>query len=485
MSRTSLFLFAYALSLGCGPIEPGDDTGSASGTSVSAGETGSSVPTTSDGSSEPGDPSEPGTGGTDEPPNPSEPGTEDTGDPTAPPPDEADMDGDGFADAIDLCPSIPSDGNTADSDNDGIGDACDLCRRPPSQYNADAGATPVFLQVRNIPEQADFDQDGIGDVCDNCIAIGNCGEFGDGPGQTPAGIGDVTPFDDASVCQVDVDEPPFLGDACFHMGKPLQLPDAAGPFGLANEDDLDQDGLRNLVDRCPRIRVAPLACASDDECPDSECSDGRCNHVDRDNDGVGDECDTCPVVANPKQVQDGGVQEDDPDGDFVGSLCESHPGCIVNVDPAPIGFNTLAVDGVCCVQLHDDAAPPLDPGHVEVVDDMCTVVDPALPLRVDCPPGEENVSCRQLPKSVLARPGVVALPVGCAGVGEPVTLSSPGVDGDHDKLYAFACRMPVRDRDFDGIGDVCDECPDAFDPDNTLTFCTGDYAPATNQQTCP
>jgi hypothetical protein len=484
MSRTThLIIIACSLALACGPSEPGADTGTES---TGPDPTGGSTPTTgapgTGESSEPGDPSVPtGADGT------GEAGTEDTGDPTAPPPGLPDMDGDGFADDIDLCPSIASEANTADSDRDGIGDACDLCPRPPPQYNAKAGdaGAPVFLQVRNIPLQADDDQDGIGDVCDNCVVIGNCGEFGDGPDQTPAGIGDVTPFDDASVCQIDDDELPYLGDACFHVGKPLQLPEAAGPVGLANADDIDQDGLANLVDRCPRVRVAELDCASDDQCPDSQCTDGRCNHVDRDQDGVGDACDSCPAQPNPKQVQDGGAQEDDPDGDFVGSACESHPGCIEIVDPAPIGFNTLAVDGVCCALLYDEAAPPLDPGHVMIVDDMCTVVDPALPLLVDCPPGEEDVTCRQLPNPVIERPGVVTLPVGCTAVGEPVPLASPGIDGDHDKLYAFACRMPVRDRDFDGLGDACDQCPDAFDPDDTVTFCTGDYAPATNQSTCP
>lgn len=61
----------------------------------------------------------------------------------------ADSDGDGFPDAIDLCPDVASATNT-DSDGDGVGDACDKC---PVTFNTN---------------QADRDGDGIGDDCDPC-----------------------------------------------------------------------------------------------------------------------------------------------------------------------------------------------------------------------------------------------------------------------------------------------------------------------------
>jgi hypothetical protein len=420
-----------------------------------------------------------------------DPDTSDSEGPVPPP----DSDADGFADDIDLCPSIPSENNSVDSDGDGIGDACDVCPLHPSIYNADAEAAgvPVRMQVRNIPHQVDSDRDGVGDVCDNCVVRGNCGEYGDGADQTPASIGEEVPFDDASVCQVDVDGLLlFVGDACIdpRTQLPLQLDGAAGPVGVLDNDDLDQDGLANIDDACPRIRASGLECASQGECEGAACTDGVCNHLDIDNDGVGDECDTCPSVANPKQTQDGGMQQDDPDQDFVGNACESHAACADLADPRPIGFYDRSAAGECCVVLFDPATTPVDPGLASEVDDTCSVVDPAVPLRADCEPADENVTCRRVPAAVLARSGVGMLPTGCLGPGYPLTLGSPGVD-DHDDLYKFACRMPPRDQDFDGLGDACDLCPRAFDPDNTESapgvgkFCHGAYDPASNQAGCP
>jgi len=465
----------------CGPVAS-DDTGTADTAHTADPATTGEPPVPTTSSDDPSTTAAP----TSEPPGDTG-DTGDTADTDDAPSPGPDGDEDGFPDAVDLCPSLPDDG-ASDLDRDGIGDACDLCPREPQHYNDRAGdaQAPVYMQVRNIPHQADLDRDGIGDVCDNCIVRPNCGEFGDGDGQTPAHIGDAVPFDDLSVCQVDVDAAPYLGDGCLdgQTQLPLELPGAAGPVGFLDADDFDQDGLANVEDLCPRFRVEAAACAGPEDCGGAACTHDRCNHVDADNDGVGDPCDTCPSAANPKQVLDGGQQEDDPDGDFVGDVCESDALCSDHIDPRPIGFNTLSAGGVCCVALFDEDVAPLDPGHAVVDGQSCEVVDPAVPLRVICPEDQENITCRQLPAGVVARPGVVGLPPGCDAAGVPLTLGSPGI-ASHDDLYRFACRLPARDRDLDGVGDACDLCPDAFDPNNGETFCTGDYDPATNQTTCP
>src|SRR5262252_1919385 len=60
----------------------------------------------------------------------------------------ADSDGDGVADELDNCPSLPNP-SQSDVDHDGIGDACDDC--------------PL---VSDPDQHADADGDGVGDLCD-------------------------------------------------------------------------------------------------------------------------------------------------------------------------------------------------------------------------------------------------------------------------------------------------------------------------------
>lgn len=108
-----------------------------------------------------------------------------TGEPT-----EEDSDGDGIANAEDLCPLIfdpirPVDeGVQPDTDGDGIGDACDAC---PFHEDNSAGCLgdldgdgfaneedlcPAVYEI----DQEDTDDDGVGDACDWCVvaATGGC-----------------------------------------------------------------------------------------------------------------------------------------------------------------------------------------------------------------------------------------------------------------------------------------------------------------------
>ncbi|MBZ5710323.1 thrombospondin type 3 repeat-containing protein [Nannocystis pusilla] len=408
-------------------------------------------------------------------------------------PDQINTDGDEAGDAVDLCPTIATANTTADTDRDGLGNECDLCTRPLSTYNKNAGAALEKMKVRNIPDQSDFDRDGIGDVCDNCITIPNCGDFGEGGNLKPAKIGDPVPFNNDNQCQTDIKEPLFIGDACEDLLM-NPGPGAAGPVGLGLTDDFDQDGLDNDTDRCPRQRVP--ACTEDAECGGAEtCVDGFCsNHVDSDGDGIGDICDTCPYDKNPAQIQMGQSEEDDADGDFVGAICETNNACADTPDARPIAFyDKVAPSGACCTTVFPvdslDAprlmpdGEPLPREEVERLMEEYLAAREAwamamdgseppkpplfVPLKADCG-GEGPDKCRQLTEKVVKRPGIVELPQGCAEAGQPLTLDSPSINGSADELYKHMCTLPQRDQDFDGIGDKCDLCPYAFDPNNSL-----------------
>lgn len=364
-------------------------------------------------------------------------------------PDQSDLDGDGLADEQDLCPSVLTKGGAAlgDSDNDGIGNDCDPCRQAASAYIHEEAGVESYMLPRNIPSLADSDGDGIGDACDNCVLVPNCDRYGP---ETPWQPGDPISYFDSALCQTD-DNNNMVGDACEGM----EAPGAAGPVGLGASDDFDQDGLSNQVDACPRLPLAnAIACTTNAECPAGrkcEVAEGLCDHVDSDNDLVGDACDSCIDHENPLQVQGLGV--DDADGDFIGDVCDE---CSTRTNPARTGFYPVSAGGWCCTVQY--------PGDGELVD------PDGLPIMREC---DDETSCRSLPAAVvLAASGVATLPPGCdaalADVGLDVASHLPLTAADVggvEALWAHSCRLPPLDQDFDGLPDRCDSCPHAFDPE--------------------
>ncbi len=426
-------------------------------------------------------------------------------------PGQENADGDMFGDVEDLCPLVPGTNNMADSDRDGVGNDCDNCRKVIDQYNTDAAdAIKPYLWVRNIPFQHDFDKDGIGDVCDNCVTVANCEDYGP---MNPYGVGDPIDVDNENLCQRD-DDDNMIGNAC----EGLMDPNAAGPVGFGDDDDFDQDGIRNIEDFCPRQPVTNegpvINCTTDDECPTGRSctSGGICGHTDTDGDQVGDMCDTCPFTVNPLQVMDGGMQEDDEDGDFVGAPCEAGADCekIAIKNARPFSFHEVSVNGFCCITLYPAGQPCSDDSEcgigqmcdLGVGGGTCALKDPdGVPIRIDeadCTQAQEDAGeCRLMPAEVRNRPGILELPPGCeealanAGITAEENrkvLTEEDVGGDLDALWAKQCFLPQWDQDFDGVGDSCDLCPFAYDPQNSVfvdengkvwnnkgKYCWGDY----------
>ncbi len=385
-------------------------------------------------------------------------------------PDQSDLDRDGIGDVVDLCPTIKSGSNSADSDKDGVGNECDVCRQTTTQYNKHESefSVPDFMFVRNVPSQLDTDDDGIGDVCDNCVVVPNCEGYGP---DDPYEVGDPIAYADTSRCQRD-DDGDLVGDLC--MG--VELTGAAGPVGVGDADDFDQDGVANVRDGCPRQPLPDrIECTEHADCPTGrECDDGICDHLDSDEDRVGDICDTCPFSANPMQTMDGETQSEDEDGDFVGDACETQAACASRADPRPFAFYDVSVDGLCCtVQLVEDEAGNL----VNAITGRQLLDPDGWPVRLDCvePDDEDDRTCRRLPAAVEKAPGVLVPPPGCTDalndaeitVLENVPLTVEEV-GSIDALWNRMCFLPQTDQDFDGLGDPCDLCPFAYDPDNWL-----------------
>lgn len=213
-----------------------------------------------------------------------------------PAPDDAD--GDGVANAADLCP-VDADPQQADLDRDGRGDLCD----PDDDGDGWPDSVDNCTRASNFG-QTDADGDGYGDSCDACPATPDPAQADrDGDGR---------------------------GDACDNC------PTRTNP----DQADADRDGRGDPCDSCPAV-ADPAGHDTDGDGIGDFCDNcGSTNNPsqrDTDGDGRGDSCDVCPLDADPAQS--------DADGDGEGDRCDLNDGTIVVYFPRRVALEWQAEPG--------------------------------------------------------------------------------------------------------------------------------------------
>lgn len=106
---------------------------------------------------------------------------------------------------------------------------------------------------------------------------------------------------------------PALLTGCNAEGE--TNPDGGRNEGVAG-DDSDGDGVDDDVDNCPGVANTSQADADNDGTGDA-CDE------DADGDGINDTDDNCPGIANPNQS--------DSDGDGIGDSCDDSAGGVTGV----------------------------------------------------------------------------------------------------------------------------------------------------------
>lgn len=215
--------------------------------------------------------------------------------------------------------------------------------------------------------------------------------------------------------------------------------------------DIDDDGIGNQRDNCPDVANAGQADTDDDgvgnRCDNCASVDND-GQLDTDGDGLGNRCDNCAHERNPGQADD--------DGDGIGNRCDL---CVQVADRHQEDTDGDERGDACDPDDDDDGVP--DP------DDLCPLVDN--PRQRDSDGDGVGDACQDDDDG----DGVPDAADVCPRVADPTQADADGdgrgdacSDGDDDGVRdAFdTCReVPDPDQldaDADGLGDACDDRDD-------------------------
>jgi hypothetical protein len=259
-------------------------------------------------------------------------------------------------------------------------------------------------------------------------------------GSTPIAASDTTGKRPASVALAGLSSRMAVGDMSVLLGVETSLTQAWGGAPLQvvasaqwtpRSHDADHDGVRDDVDQCPELAEDRDGIEDADGCPDLE---------DHDDDGVPDGDDECP---NDKEDQDGYEDADgcpDPDNDEDG-IPDAFDACPLQEGEAR---EDASITG-CPDTDNDGRVDKLDkcPGKAEDIDGFEDADG--------CPDPDNDGD--EVPDADDACPNVSAGPTPGWRLGCPLT------DRDGDTLEDSVDKCPDEPETFNGVNDE-DGCPD-------------------------